>query len=208
MNKLLFLLLFSLFTSTAFPQKKNKHEIRLEEVNIVIDSLSQYYTVTEEGVLLSRVIQAPDYNKESLFVKVLEVTSSIYVDSKEVIQTQDKEEGIIFGKGHFQETKYDKISGAREICTIHHNLKIEVKDGRFKVSITLNKTELAYYMMNGVKAWEYNYNILNFYPFSQNIKLKHKDNSFNRIKFGITNALSVLDIFEQKTKKEETNDDW
>ena len=208
MKKLFFLFMLLLFTVTAFSQKKNKHELRLEEVNLVIDSLSQYYTVVEEGVLISRVIQAPDYKKDALFVKVLEVTSSIYVDSKEVIQTQDKEEGIIFGKGQFQETKYDKISGAREICTIHHNLKIEVKDGRFKVSITLNQTNLAYYMMNGVKSWEYEYSILNFYPFSQAIKLKHKDDSFNRIKFGITNALSVLDIFEQKTKKEETNDDW
>lgn len=208
MKRIVLITLGILFALMAYPQKKSKHEQRLEEINAIIDSLSQHYTVTEEGVLLSRVIQAPDYNKDELYVKLQEVVSSIYVDSKAVIQTQDKEEGIIIGKGKDEDIKYDKLTGARIVNTVHHFFKTEARDGRFKVSITLNKTDLAYYHGNGVKAWEYNYHILNFYPFSQEIKLKKKDDSFNTIKFSIVNALAILDKFEQKISKESEEDNW
>lgn len=195
--------------SMAYPQKKNKHQENLEKVQVVIDSLSQYYTITDEGLLFSRVIQAPEYNKDALFVKILEIFSSIYNNAKVVIQAQDKEEGVIIGKGDFENIGYDNISGGRHITTVHHMIKVEVRESRFKVSITLTDANLAYYDMGGVKAFDYHHPIFNFYPFSgEAIKLKHRDDSYNTIKFSIINANAILDRFEVKVIKEEGSEDW
>lgn len=208
MKKLLLILVCFGFVNMTYSQKKSKHQKRLEEVQIVIDSLSQFYTITEEGLLFSRVIQAPNYDKGALYVKILEIFSSIYDNAKVVIQSQDKEEGVIIGKGQDEEIRYDNLTGARHVNTVHHTIKTEVREGRFKVSLTLISADLAYYDMRGVKLWEYHHPIFNFYPFSDNIKLKYKDDSFNTIKFSIINANAILDRFEEKILKEDSSDDW
>lgn len=197
-----------LFTS-VYSQKKNKHQENLEKTQVIIDSLSQYYIITDEGLLFSRVIQAPEYNKDALFVKTLEIFSSIYKNLKVVIQAQDKEQGVIIGKGDDEEIRYDNISGGKHINTVHHTIKVEVREGRFKVSITLNDVNLAYYNMRGGKVWDYYHPIFNFYPFSgESIKLKYRDDSFNTIKFSIINANALLDRFEEKIIKKDESDDW
>lgn len=209
MKKAIFLFLSLCCVLMAYPQKKNKHQENLEKVHLVIDSLSQYYTITDEGLLFSRVIQAPNYNKDALFVKVLEVFSSIYNNAKVVIQTQDKEEGIIIGKGDDEEIRYDNISGGRHINTVHHTIKVEVREGRFKVSITLTDANLAYYDMRGIESFNYHHHIFKFYPFSgEAIKLKYRDDSFNTIKFSIINANALLARFEEKVNRKEDSDDW
>lgn len=206
---ILFHLLFFVFALGAFSQKRNKHEERLEQVHVVIDSLSQYYTITDEGLLFSRVIQSPEYTKDALYVKVLEIFSSIYNNSKYVIQSKDKEEGFIIGKGDDEDIRYDNISGGRHITTVHHTIKVEVREGRFKVSITLTDANLAYYDMRGTKSFDYHHPIFNFYPFSgDKIKLKYRDDSFNTIKFSIINANALLDRFESKVTKKDNSDDW
>lgn len=210
MKAKLYIVLFAIciFTSPSFAQKKNKHEERLKQINLVIDSLSQYYTITDEGLLLSRVIQAPNYSKDALFVKILEIFTSVYNNSKFVIQSQDKEQGFIIGKGNDDEIRYDNIAGGKYINTVHHTIKVEVREGRFKVSITLTDANLAYYNIRGAKSWDYHHSIFNFYPFNEGIKLKYKDDSFNTIKFSIINANTLLDTFEQKIIKEPVEDNW
>lgn len=209
MKKALFILLAFSSIVSSYAQKKNKHEERLEQVHVVIDSLSQYYTTTDEGLLFSRVIQAPDYNKDQLYVKILEIFSSIYNNSKVVIQSQDKEQGFIIGKGDDEEIRYDNISGGKHINTVHHTIKVEIKEGRFKVSLTLTDANLAYYNMRGSKSFDYHHPIFNFYPFSgDKIKLKYRDDSFNTIKFSIVNANAILDKFEKEIQKKSTEEDW
>ena len=209
MKKALFVFIGCFFAVIAYPQKKNKHQENLEKIQVVIDSLSQYYTITDEGLLFSRVIQAPEYNKDALFVKILEIFSSIYNNAKVVIQAQDKEQGVIIGKGDDEEIRYDNISGGKYINTVHHTIKVEVREGRFKVSITLTDANLAYYNMRGGKAWDYHHPIFNFYPFSgESIKLKYRDDSFNTIKFSIINANALLDRFEEKIIKKDESEEW
>ena len=209
MKKVLFILLALSSIVSAYAQKKNKHEERLEQVHVVMDSLSQYYTTTEEGLLFSRVIQAPDYNKDQLYIKVLEIFSSIYNNSKVVIQSQDKEQGFIIGKGDDEEIRYDNISGGKHINTVHHTIKVEIREGRFKVSLTLTDANLAYYDMRGAKSFDYHHPIFNFYPFSgDKIKLKYRDDSFNTIKFSIVNANAILYKFEKEIQKKSTEEDW
>lgn len=207
MKKIVLILLSFLCLTAAYSQKK-KHLERVKQTDLVIDSLSQYYTITEEGLLFSRVIQAPDFNKDALFVKILEIFSSVYVDSKVVIDAQDKEQGVIIGKGSDSDVNYNNFSGARQVNTVHHAIKVEVREGRFKVSLTLTNVDMAYYDIRGIKQWEYHHPIFNFYPFSDKIKLKYKDDSFNTIKFSIINANALFDRFEQKVIKEEGDNDW
>ena len=208
--KIAIFLFFSLFfVLMAYPLKKNKHQENLEKIHLVFVSLSQYYTITDDGLLFSRVIQAPEYNKDALYVKILEIFSSIYNNAKVVIQAQDKEEGVIIGKGDDENITYDNISGGRHVTTVHHTIKVEVREGRFKVSITLTDANLAYYNMRGCKAWDYHHPIFNFYPFSgESIKLKYRDDSFNTIKFSIINANSLLDRFEEKITKKDESEEW
>jgi hypothetical protein len=204
MKQTLFLLLFCLSFSSMFAQKKKDIE-KAQQIDLIVDSLSNYYTITEEGVLISKVIQAPNLNKGELYVRLLEILSSTYSNSKNLIQVQDKEQGFILGKGRDTNTVPD-IFGLSQVNTVYHTIKVEVKDYRFKVSVTLTNVDREGYNGNR-KSWEYKNSILDFYPFSDKIKLKYVDDSFNTIKFSITNAISLIDSFEDKVSKIEI-EEW
>lgn len=196
MKKILLLAVLTFVCISTYSQKK-KHIEASKQIDLVIDSLSQYYTLTEEGVLLSRVIQSPNLDKNALYVRILELLSSVYANPKNLIHVQDKEQGFILGKGICEDVKIE-ILGAKQINTVHHKIKIEVKDYRFKVSITLTDVDMEYFNIKNQKMWEYHHPIFNFYPFNKEIKLKYRDNSFNVVKYGITSANDLLDTFEHK----------
>ena len=201
-----FLLLTIILICFPVQAQNSKHAERAKQIDLVVDSLSKNYTISEEGLVFSKVIQAPNLGKNALYVRLLEILSSMYKNTKNLIQVQDKEQGFILGKGIDEEVKPD-ILGAKAINTIHHTIKIEVRERRFKVSITLTNVDMAYYDSKNRKSWEYHHPILNFYPFNQEIKLKYRDDSFNTIKFGITNSISLIDNIEDKISKIEV-EDW
>lgn len=92
------------------------------------------------NVTFVRIIEVPDINKETAFNRALNYFTYNYVSGKSVIQTNDKDNGLLVGKGI-----YDNVHiGYSLITTIvdaWHILRVDVKEGKLRVLVTLTEYE-------------------------------------------------------------------
>lgn len=88
------------------------------------------------NVTLLKIIEVPELKKDEIFNRVLNYFTYNYVSGKSVIQTQDKENGLIVGKG-----VYDNVHVGISLITTYvdawHILRVDVKDGRARVIVSL-----------------------------------------------------------------------
>ena len=209
--KIVFLLFETLilFNNNFANTKKKKWDVKLEKTDSVCSIYKQFYKETEEGVVFSTVIQAPNLNKNELFPKCIETLALAYKDSKEVIQTKNEDNGTILGKGTFIRESKGGIIYVYKKC--EHVIKIEVKEERCRVSIILNEYyEFAQGSKSGLKS-ENTFSIKQFYPFKTGIEsAKDKVQSFLAINFCMEDALGVLKYFEHQINKQsnQEEDDW
>lgn len=97
--------------------------------------LSIFYSSSQNPISFSKVIQADSIGKASLFIAVNEWFATNYNSAKDVIQMADKEAGIISGVGTFAYT-FGKLSYSCYEGKLQYNIKIEVKDNRYRVELT------------------------------------------------------------------------
>lgn len=99
--------------------------------------------IIDNEVELSKVINVESLTKEDLYFKSLEILNRLYKSSKSTIQTQDKERGIIIGKGIF--TSNPKIKKSLVNLTYNlestHIIKVMSKDGKVKISISVGSVD-------------------------------------------------------------------
>lgn len=92
------------------------------------------------NVTVVKVIEVPELKKDEIFNRALNYFTYNYVSGKSVIQTQDKENGLIVGKGI-----YDNVHIGMSLITTYvdawHILRVDVKDGRVRVIVTLTEYE-------------------------------------------------------------------
>ena len=110
----------------------------------------------------------PEVNGEINYTEVVKVDSTIkkdelYVNAKawfvgtyksanDVLQMQDKEAGVLIGKGIF-EIPYKLFVGSTRV-SVNHTIKVYVKDGKYKYEITdLEGKQLTTY---GWKSFDIN----------------------------------------------------
>lgn len=122
-NQIFLFSILSIFLSisTVFGQKEAPH--------LPIDSLTNKITYSEIVYVDSLT------NKHELFVRAREWLAKVYRSSTDVIQMEDKENGIIVGKAlvevFFKYLGLDAPGGY-----IHYTISIYTRDGRYKYEIT------------------------------------------------------------------------
>jgi hypothetical protein len=79
----------------------------------------------QDGKVFYEKVYQDAGTKNDLFLKAKDVFLRLFPDTKDVIQNEDKDNGIVAGKGYFE------LSVARVRCTI----RILVKDNKYKVQI-------------------------------------------------------------------------
>lgn len=88
-----------------------------------------------ERLNFEKVIQADSVDKQSIFIALKEWFGMNFVSAKSVIEVEDKEAGLIIGNSI---TPYSKggLSYSAYDGNLKYTLKIQIKDNRFKVSVT------------------------------------------------------------------------
>jgi hypothetical protein len=88
------------------------------------------------NITFTRIVDAPELSKDEIYNRVLSYFTYNYGSGKSVIQTQDKEAGLVVGKG-----LYDNVHVGVSIITTTldawHILRVDAKEGRARVIITL-----------------------------------------------------------------------
>ena len=126
------LLLASL--SIAYSQNTSSAEYSLA---VKFRGLADQFIYTDDGVAVQKVISGVG-TKEQLYEKVLHFLNRYYKDSTDVIQVNDKENGLIVANGYhsFYITEINFGNAVKHnICPI---IKAECKDERVRVTITID----------------------------------------------------------------------
>ena len=121
--------------------KDKKLRLKLSEKDLQ-DILSNVPLNDDGTFTISFVRQIPETAKDELYAKIYQALVDVYVNAKNVIQMQDKENGVIVCKGIIEYTN-SAMSSVNTIMGSHINvdevidytIKIQVREGRYKVDI-------------------------------------------------------------------------
>lgn len=94
------------------------------------DRLLEILPLENGKVVYTEIVKVDSVNKNKLYSRANKWIISRYKSAKDVIQLADQDEGIIIGKGNFGITYYSRRP------LIDNTLQIEVKDGRYKITIS------------------------------------------------------------------------
>ena len=114
MKRIIYLFILIMFSINSFSQEKLLDILPLENGNVV-------YT---------EVVKVDSVNKKELYNRAKKWVVLKYKSANDVIQLDNKEDGIIIGKGNFGIRYYSRKP------TIEHTLQIESRDGRYKFMIS------------------------------------------------------------------------
>lgn len=95
------------------------------------------YTLDDNGnVTYTKVVDAPGIKKEEIYNRAQSYFVYNYVDGKSVIQTQDKETGLLVAKGW-----YNDVHVGLGLITTYvdcaHVVRVDVRDEKARIVITL-----------------------------------------------------------------------
>jgi hypothetical protein len=93
-----------------------------------------------QNVTIVKVIEAPNLKKEEIFNRALNYFAYNYVSGKSQILTQDIENGLIIAQGIYDDVHIG-ISFESIYIDAWHVLRVDAKDGRARIIITLTDYE-------------------------------------------------------------------
>lgn len=161
------------------------------------------------NVTFVKVIEAPGLSKEEIYSRALNYFTYNYVSGKSVIQNQDKELGIIVGKGLYNDVHVG-VSIIATYVSAWHILRVDVKEGRARAIITLSQYEKKVAGGNTPPSYS-TVDISTTYPV--NLKGGQKTvmtKAFYKTVLKSLNTLESLDkaILEGSTSQTIENSDW
>lgn len=131
MKKNTLFLLMLLITSFVYSQTAKE----------MLEEIKGKWELDDNGnVTFVKIVEVPDLKNDEIYNRALNYFTYNYVSGKSVIQVQDKENGLIVGKGVYNDVHIG-ISLIATYVDAWHILRVDVKDGRVRVIITLTEYE-------------------------------------------------------------------
>ena len=124
MKNLLLTLIISIIAISSYGQTK---ETELYKRELPVDSKTGLIAFTE-------VVEVKNISKNALYLRAREWFIDTYKSSKDVLQMDDKESGVLIGNAI--NTIYISSLGAKVKMELYYSIKISVKEGRYKYIIT------------------------------------------------------------------------
>lgn len=110
------------------------------EVKNMLKEIDGQWSLDDNGnVTYQRIVEVPAMKKDDIYNRVLMYFVYNYGSGKSVIQTQDKENGQIIGKGLYENVQtFSNGFGWVNIST-WHIARVDVKDGKARIILTLTE---------------------------------------------------------------------
>lgn len=204
MKKLLLLLIFSISLNSYSQSKKLIEQFELY-------SNTGKFELDDKNIVVSKVIENVDGGKDDIYIKVKSFFSHNYNDANSVIQTDDKEGGVIIAKGSFPKLKvWTDLVGNTNVLSAYHILRVDIKDGRVRVICSADQWESVITGSKYKNADVKKGYIVNYTPFTKE-RFVDKGKQTEAFLKMIDNMHKVIDnleksLFEGNVKKE--NEDW
>lgn len=128
MKKILLLICVIFCYTNASSQSK---ELKQEYERLLS---SGAFTIENDEIIVSRVIEGLRGDKNSNYIKVKNFFARKYIDANSVIQVDDKESGVIIGKGYYKDLKsWVYMMTAYVSFNAYHTVRVDIKDDRVRV---------------------------------------------------------------------------
>lgn len=95
------------------------------------------------NITLSRVIEINERTAEDIFTKANTFFVYNYNSANSVIQLSDKDRGLIIGKGLWTDIQINSGFANTQSISAHHILRIDTKDGRARISVTVQSVDYS-----------------------------------------------------------------
>jgi hypothetical protein len=118
-----------LLSTLSFGQSKSE---MLAELN------GQYNQDENGNVTIVKVIDLPGLKKDEIYVRTLSYFTYNYTSGKSVIQLQEKENGLIIGKGLYENVHVGAGLVTTEVSA-WHVIRIDIKDEKVRIIVTLTQ---------------------------------------------------------------------
>ncbi|MEG1007238.1 MAG: DUF4468 domain-containing protein [Bacteroides sp.] len=206
MKNIVFTIIATLIVGNIYAQKSESKDLNILSE---FEEMKKSFTETEGDWVFSKIIPVDKVSKDDIYNRAIETFSKIYRDSKDVIQSKDKDAGIIIGKG-FVDSSIRTINWA-SICRNRcwHLIKVEARDGRYKITVTVSSVwnETGSDLRHPFNGNEYR--LSDFYPYWKDCKPKNRITSFDNLKFVYECSMDVMSSIENGINKNITSsDDW
>jgi hypothetical protein len=135
MRKIILGLFVCLLCLGSNAQKKDKYQKMADKY--VLDSADRVFPQTNGVIIYTDIIDVDSsIKKDELFNRAKAWFVTEYKSANDVLQMQDKDAGIIMGKGMFKAGYNMGLMSGLSIVNVYHTVKIYVKDGKYKYEIT------------------------------------------------------------------------
>jgi len=98
----------------------------------------QWQLDDNSNVTYQRIVEVPGIEKDEIYNRVQNYFVYNYGSGKSVIQTQDKENGLVVGKGMYKDVHIG-VSLITTYIDTWHIARVDVKDGRARIILTLTE---------------------------------------------------------------------
>ncbi|MCX6302425.1 MAG: DUF4468 domain-containing protein [Bacteroidia bacterium] len=175
----------------------------------MVEEIKAQWQLDENGyVTYPKVVDCPETDKTELYKRAMDYFADNYSDVNSVIQERDVVNGIIIGKGVFKKVQVHTSVLKNSIVDTWHILKVEVRDGRAKITLSLTQYDES---VRGSEPPDihYLYPITKQYPF--NPAGYEKDLYEQAFKISLQKAVEAIAsveraLLEKSTK--EKKDTW
>lgn len=111
------------------------------EVKLMLKEIEDQWSVDDNGnITYQAVIEVPGMTKEDIYNRSLAFFIYNYSSGKSVIQTQEKENGLLIGKGLYTNVHVG-VTIVNTYIDTWHILRVDIKEGRARILLTLTEYE-------------------------------------------------------------------
>lgn len=146
----------------------------------LLDSIQGQYQVDDnQNLTYSRVVECPGMTKKQIYDRAQAWFVYNYNSGKAVVQVQDSTTGTIIGKGYYDNVHTGMILLTTLECDAWHIVRIDAKDGKYRVILTLTEWDRVNHGSNGSIAWP-------------NSRVSNGNNAASRTSYGLSNILASI----------------
>lgn len=169
MKKLFLFAIIAMFSFASCGLSSYVTEEQKTELDAKLLRVKPYYKVSSNGIYVQKVVEVENLSKEDIYIRLLEFMTKSYNDAQEVIQVKDKEEGILVAKGCDRFYINEILQGSGRQETAWHIFKAEIKEGRVRLTVSIESNMESYYAGSYVGSTyiapnKSEYSILSCYP--------------------------------------------
>ncbi len=203
MRVLASIMLIGLISSVSFSQSAKTKDL-LKEIE------GQWSLDDNNNVTYTHIVEVPELTFEEIYNRGLNYFVYNYGSGKSVIQSEDKDLGRILAKGLYNDVHVG-ISLVATYVDCWHVVRLDVKEGRARIILTLTDYEKTVYYDDDAPPSYFSMSVADEYPVNPKGKTKTvMGKAFYKSHYAAISTIIGIEeaIIGGNTSDEIENDDW